>query len=241
MAGNRLVRPYAETKEAIKGRRGAVRLKYVKGKNMKLSLTLILTAILAAAAAAQEVPAQARPPAGKQAAPAQPAADEPALPSEDKPAMPSGEKPALPSGDELAMPSGDKPDQSGRISDWRDTTPEIIRSPEVPFFRPFHVEGSTQTTIQTAIDQEMTVDEKTGEKRLYTVSELKRKQALELKALRRSLLKRPNSEIRKAVKVRETEQKVQLKTLQNRIRAEAEKNQKAPAGQKPVITPQAAD
>lgn len=216
---------------------------------MKLSLALILTAAMAAAAVAQEVPAPAQPPAAKQAAPAQPAAEEPAMPSEDKPAMPAGEKPAMPSGDEPAMPSGDKPalpsddkpDQSGRISDWRDTTPEIIRSPEVPFFRPFHVEGSTQTTIQTATDKEITVDEKTGEKRLYTLSELKKKQALELKVLRRSLLKRPNSEIRKAVEAREAEQKAQLKTLQYRIRAEAEKNQEAPAGQKPVITPQAAE
>lgn len=149
--------------------------------------------------------------------------------------MPSGEEPALPSVDEPAMPSEDKPDQSGKITDWRDTTPEAIRSPEVPFFRPFHVQGSTQTLIETGVDKEMTVDEKTGEKRLYTVSELKRKQALEIKALRRSLLKRPNAEIRKAVKDREAEQKAQLKTLQNRIRAEAEKDQKAPAGQKPAI------
>ena len=141
----------------------------------------------------------------------------------------------MPSGDEPAMPSVDKPDQSGKITDWRDTTPEAIRSPEVPFFRPFHVEGSTQTLIETGIDKEMTVDEKTGEKRLLKVSELKRKQALEIKALRRSLLKRPNSEIRKAVKARQAEQKVQLKTLQYRIRAEAEKHQKVPAGQKPVI------
>jgi hypothetical protein len=210
---------------------------------MKLLLVLVLTVSMAAAAAAQAVTAPAQPPADNQAAPAQPAADKPAMPSEDKPAMPSGEKPALPSDDKPALPSGDKPampsedepDQSGKITDWRDTTPEIIRSPEVPFFRPFHVEGSTQTLIETGVDREMTFDEKTGEKRLYTVSELKRKQALELKALRRSLIKRPNSEIRKAVKVRETEQKAQLKTLQNRIRAEAEKNQKAPAGQKPVI------
>lgn len=218
---------------------------------MKLSLVLFLIASIAAAAAAQEVSAPAQPPAAKQAAPAQPAADKPALPSKDKPAMPSGdkpampsgEKPALPSGDEPAMPSGDepampsedKPAQSGKISDWRDTTPEAIRSPEVPFFRPFHVEGSTQTLIETGVDKEMTIDEKTGKERLYTLQELKSKQALELKALRRNLLKRPNSEIRKAVKARETEQKAQLKTLQNRIRAEAEKNQKAPAGQKPVI------
>jgi len=179
---------------------------------------------MAAAAASQEV-----------AAPAQPAADEPAMPSGKKPAMPSGEKPAMPSGNEPAMPSKDKPDQSGRISDWRDTTPEAIRSPEVPFFRPFHIEGGTQTLIETGIDKEMTVDEKTGQKRLYTPAELKRKQSLELKALRRSLLKRPNSEIRKAVKARQAEQKAQLKTLQYRIRAEAEKNQKPKDGQKPVI------
>lgn len=200
---------------------------------MKLSLALFLSFCMAGAAAAQEKAAPAQPAAG---APAMPSKAEPALPSQDKPAMPSGEKPAMPDEDEPAMPSEDKPAQSGKISEWIDTTPDQIRSPEGTFFRPFHVEGSTLALIQVFVDKEMTIDVKTGEKRLYTPRELKKKQALELKALRKSLLRSPNSEIRKAVKAKQAEQAAEMKTLQKRIRAEAEKDQKVSPKPKPVTT-----
>jgi len=216
---------------------------------MKLSLALFMTAFIFAAAAAQEGDAPAQPAASEPALPskdkpampsddkpAMPSDDKPAMPSDDKPAMPSDDKPAMPSEDEPAMPPGGNPAQPGRISEWIDTTPENLRSPENFFFRPFHVQGSTLTLLEVTADKEMTIDGKTGESRLYTLPELKKKQALELKALRKSLIKRPNSEIRKAVKAREAEQKAQTKSLQNRIRAEAEKDQKMPPQPKPVIT-----
>jgi hypothetical protein len=201
---------------------------------MKLALALFIIAGILSPAAAQEGAAPAQPAASE---PAMPSQDKPAMPSQDKPAMPSQDKPAMPSQDKPAMPSQEEPAQPGRISEWVDTTPKALQSPENIFFRPFHVQGSTLTLMQVTVDKEMTIDGKTGEKRLYTLPELKKKQALELKTLRKSLIKRPNSEIRKAVKARETEQKTELKSLQNRIRSEAEKNQKMPPQPKPVITP----
>lgn len=195
-----------------------------KGESMKLSLALLLTACLFGAAAAQE-----------DAAPAPPAAGGPAMPSKAKPALPSTDKPAQPSEVKPAMPSEEKPAQSGKISEWVDTTPEVLRSPEASSFRPFHVQGSTLSLIEMTVEKEMTIDRKTGKKRLYTLPELKKKHSLELKALRKDLLKRSNSDIQKAVKARETEQQAEQKTLENRIRAEAEKDQKVSPEPNPVI------
>lgn len=224
-----------------------VRVNYAKGENMKLLLVLFLTAGMFAAAAAQEGTAPAQPAASEPALPskdkpAMPSQDKPAMPSQDKPAMPSVAKPAMPSEAEPAMPSEEKPAQSGRISDWVDTTPEVLQSPETPSFRPFHVQGSTLTLLEVLVDKEMTIDRKSGKKRLYTLPELKRKQSLELKALRKDLFKKSNAEIQKAVKDRETQQKYELKAHEHRIRGEAEKNQKVSPEPKPVITkPPAAD
>jgi len=133
------------------------------------------------------------------------------------------------------MPSGEEPAQTGKISDWTDTTPERIQSPETPFFRPFRVEGSTAAAAAPPDAKVMKVDERTGELRLYTLKELKKKHTLELKALRKSLRNEPNSEIQKAVKLREAQQKADLKTLEFRLRAEREKNSKASSRPKPVI------
>lgn len=208
---------------------------------MKLIIALILAVPLAAAAQAQggtgsgqpvysapgEAPAQP-----SELKPAQPSEEKPALPSKEKPALPSGLKPAQPSEEKPAQPSEEKPAQSGIITERVDSTPEILQAPENPFFRPFHGITEQQET-PAKLQKNITTDKKSGKRRLYNVSELKKMHSAEIKELRKSLKKRPNSEIREAVKTREAGQKAELKSLQEAILTEAEKDQTGSPQPKP--------
>lgn len=150
----------------------------------------------------------------------------------EAPAQPSGIKPAQPSEEKPAQPSEEKPAQSGIITERVDSTPEILQAPENPFFRPFHgITGRQETPVK--LQKLITTDKKSGKRRLYNVPELKKMHSAEIKALRKSLKKRPNAEIREAVAAREAAQKVELKSLREAILVEAEKEQTGSPQPKP--------
>lgn len=154
-------------------------------------------------------------------------------PAAEKPAQPSGDKPAQPSGEQPAQPSGEQPAQPGVLIQRVDSTPEMIQAPETPFFRPFHRPTTGQVETPEKPPKLIGIDRKSGLMRLYTVREFKRKHSEEIKALRKSLRKRPNSEIRKAVEAMEDGQKAELKSLQEAIVTEAEKDQTGAPQPKP--------
>lgn len=189
----------------------------------------ILIALVLAAWAAQG--AQARSPIVAVEQP--PPVKTPAQPSGAKPAQPSGEQPAQPSGEQPAQPSGEQPSQPGVLIQRVDSTPEVLQAPEAPFFRPFHSPTIEQVETPENPPKLVGVDRKSGLMRLYTVREFKKKHSQEIKALRKSLRKRPNSEIRKAVETMEAGQKAELKSLQEAIVTEAEKNQTGAPQPKP--------
>ena len=181
----------------------------------------ILIVLALAAWAAQG--AQARSPIVAVEQPA--AAQTPAQPSEEQPAQPSGDKPA--------QPSGEQPAQPGVLIQRVDSTPEVLQAPETPFFRPFHDPTTGQIKTPEKPPKLIGVDRKSGLRRLYTVREFKKKHSQEIKALRKSLRKRPNAEIRKAVEALETGQKAELELLQEAIVTEAEKDQTGAPQPKP--------
>ena len=189
----------------------------------------ILIVLALAAWAAQG--AQARSPIVAVEQP--PAAATPAQPSGEQPAQPSGDKPLQPSGDKPSQPSGEQPAQPGVLIQRVDSTPEVLQAPETPFFRPFHDPTTGQIKTPEKPPKLIGVDRKSGLRRLYTVREFKKKHSQEIKALRKSLRKRPNAEIRKAVEALETGQKAELKSLQEAIVTEAEKNQTGAPQPKP--------
>ena len=154
-------------------------------------------------------------------------------PAAEAPAQPSGDKPLQPSGDKPAQPSGEQPSQPGVLIQRVDSTPEILQAPETPFFRPFHSPTTGQVETPEKPPKLIGMDRKSGLMRLYTVREFKKKHSGEIKALRKSLRKRPNYEIRKAVETMEAEQKTELKLLQEAIFTEAEKNQTGAPQPKP--------
>jgi len=186
---------------------------------MKLLAAFVFLVSFAAAAQAQG--GTVAPPE----APAQPSGNKPAQPSEAKPAQPSEAKPA--------QPSEAKPAQPGVITERVDSTPKILQSPETPFFRPFHITATGQMETPEKTRKLITIDKRSGNRRLYTVPELKKIHSAEIKALRQSLKKRPNSEIRKAVEAREAGQKTELQSLQEAILTEAEKDQTGSPQPKP--------
>ncbi|OGR65876.1 MAG: hypothetical protein A2X31_00820 [Elusimicrobia bacterium GWB2_63_22] len=181
----------------------------------------ILIAVALAAWAAQA--AQARSPIV--------AVEQP--PAAEAPAQPSGDKPLQPSGDKPAQPSGEQPSQPGVLIQRVDSTPEVLQAPVEPFFRPFHSPTTGQLETPVKPPKLIGVDRKSGLMRLYTVREFKKKHSQEIKALRKSLRKRPNAEIRKAVEAMEAGQKAELKSLQEAIVTEAEKNQTGAPQPKP--------
>ena len=161
-----------------------------------------------APAPAKLIPAETDP--APAATPAQPSGATPAQPSGAAPAQPSGATPAQPSGDTSAQPMTlPKPAQ---------TTPDVLTTPESPFFRPFHGPATAQITTQGQEKKPAAVQN--------TVAALKIRQAAELKALRVSLKDRPKAEINKAVAAKKAEQKAAIQALEAANKTEAEKNQK---------------
>ncbi len=202
---------------------------------MKTILMIILAAWFAPLAGAQNNPAPAPAkliPAGT--GPAQPSGATPAQPSGATPDQPSGATPAQPSGATPAQPSGATPAQPSVVTPAQpsgdtsaqpmtlpkpaQTTPDVLTTPESPFFRPFHNPATAQITTQGQIKKPAAVQN--------TVAALKIKQAAELKALRVSLKDRPNAEINKAVAARKAEQNAAIQALEATNKTEAEKNQK---------------
>lgn len=201
---------------------------------MKLLTAFAFMASFAAAAQAQGGTSSGQPVNTAPAeAPAMPSGDKPAQPSEEKPAQPSEAKPAQPSETKPAQPSEEKPAQPGVITERVNSTPEVLQAPEKPFFRPFHNTAAGQLETPEKPRELVTTDKKTGKRRLYTVPELKKMHSAEIKALRKSLKKRPNSEIRKAVETREAGHKAEVKSLQEAILTEAEKDQAGSPQPKP--------
>jgi hypothetical protein len=159
---------------------------------MKTVFAMLLSVGLIPMAGAQNNPVLAKP-----------AADVPAQPSNDKPAQPSADKPA--------QPSGDTPAQPGTISKLAPTTPGVLQTQEEPTFRPFNTATGQIATPDQPV-KISTTTRLTGSN-VETEATLRRKQAAEIKALRESMKKRPNSEINKAVKAKLTEQKAAMQKL----------------------------
>ena len=176
---------------------------------MKTVLILMLAVWFAPLAGAQNNPAPA---------PAKliPAETDPAPAA--TPAQPSGATPAQPSGATPAQPSGDTSAQPMTLPKPAQTTPDVLTTPESPFFRPFHGPATAQITTQGQEKKPAAVQN--------TVAALKIRQAAELKALRVSLKDRPKAEINKAVAAKKAEQKAAIQALEAANKTEAEKNQK---------------
>lgn len=177
---------------------------------MKTVFAAILSVFLVPAAFAQNKTALDKPAVD---VPAEPSKDKPAQPSADRPAQPSTDKPAQPSNDKPAEPSGDAPAQPGTISKLAPTTPEVLQTHAEPTFRPFNTATGQIATPDKSV-KTSTMTRLTGSN-VESEAALRRKQAAEIKALRESMKKRPNSEINKAVKARQAEQKAAMQKLRD--------------------------